>query len=122
MTQNWKTARSIRAASRLAPHTPGVYALGLVERESGLIVAPTWMYVGRATTSLSRRLSQHRTVDERNVALRNWMASIPAGFEVWFSSTTDAGAAVAIERRLIGELDPPFNTLLRPRLSGRPAA
>jgi excinuclease UvrABC nuclease subunit len=108
-------ARSVRTAARIAPNAPGVYAIGRVRRDHGLVVKTTWMYVGRSTTSLSRRLRGHRTTDEQNLALRAWLASNPGDLEVWFTSVESAKQAVALERALIRQLDPPFNVMLRPR-------
>lgn len=111
---NWVRTKSVDAASQQAPKGPGVYAIGQVQREAGLIVSVAWQYVGCAKTQLGRRIGQHRMTDERNMDLRRWLTGHPAGLEVWFASTSSVKEATNVERQLIQRLDPPFNILLRP--------
>jgi excinuclease UvrABC nuclease subunit len=114
MKLQWEVTRSIRAAGQIAPASPGVYTIGEISRECGLIIVARWRYVGRATARLNRRLYDHRTVAEKNLRLRNWLASHPADLEVWFASTPLTDDATWIEAHLIKTLNPDFNVLLKP--------
>src|SRR4051794_8633902 len=105
----WEVSRSVGAAGRTAPSRPGVYAIGEVVREEGLVVTVNWRYIGRATARLNRRLHDHRTIAEKNVALKDWLASNPVHLEVWYASTPTAGDAVRMEAHLIKTLNPDFN-------------
>lgn len=115
MELKWVRSQSIRAAARTAPACPGVYAIGEVRRVNGLIVHCDWKYVGRATTQLNRRLRDHRIAEESNFRLRQWLAGHPQDLEIWYASAPTATTAIEIEARLIRQLDPAFNTLLRAR-------
>jgi excinuclease UvrABC nuclease subunit len=107
----WVASPSIGAAARIAPNSPGVYAIGQVKREAGLPVEVEWVYVGRSTKGLRNRLNQHEPIVERNEDLRWWLSDRHADTEVWFTTTATESDAVALEAELILSLDPRFNTV-----------
>lgn len=112
----WTATPNVTVASRLAASVPGVYSFGRVRRLGGLPYAIEWKYIGRSTTGgLRGRLRSHRPLLEANPALQKWLARHHDDAEVWFAPTGSVQAAIDIEKRLIYELDPEFNTVGTPR-------
>jgi excinuclease UvrABC nuclease subunit len=107
----WVLTTSVEAAVRRAPNSPGVYAIGRVERKAGLPVLTEWVYVGRSTKGLRRRLAEHRPIAERNPGLRVWLMGRDPETEVWFTTTSSEADAVSLEAELIRDLNPSLNSV-----------
>ncbi len=106
----WQRNSSLRGAIVDAPRKPGVYAFGARHQYGQLPLHFNWVYVGHSK-SLSFRLGQHRPEQERNDGLRNWLALKIRPIEVWFVET-DIRSARILERLLVRELRPEFNSVL----------
>lgn len=105
----WRAARSLSSAALFAAETPGVYAIGRVDRLHGLPVRAEWAYVGR-TDSLRRRLLEHTPWIESNPGLRAWVKRNRDKLEVWLFAA-DAAMSRQLERTLIREIQPLFNRI-----------
>lgn len=109
---NWTATPNLRVASRFAAPAPGVYAIGGVHRLAGLPRSIEWLYIGRSTAGgLRGRLRSHRPQYEANPQLRKWLAQHHEEAEVWFALTVSAEEAIELEKRLIYQLNPRFNTI-----------
>lgn len=105
----WRATRSLTSAALLAARTPGVYAIGKVDRLHGLPVRAEWAYVGR-TDSLRRRLLEHGPSVESNPGLRGWLRGNRDKLEVWLLAA-DASLSRRLERVLIRDIQPLFNRI-----------
>ena len=100
---------TLRVATRSAPHLPGVYAFGEIQRLHGLPVAISWKYVGRSR-NLAQRLAQHAPVREANPALQEWLRANREEMEIWYTPSDD-NEAIELERQLIRALQPEYNVV-----------
>lgn len=105
---HWQRLPQAHLASRLAPDLPGLYAYGEVVDILGLPAEIRWAYVGR-TSNLSRRLAEHESPREPNLALRQWLRS-GLKQEVWYRILQPTTLR-SLEADLIRALTPPFNTI-----------
>ncbi len=108
----WKQYTTLEAASKYATTQPGVYAIGVISRLEGLPLECEWAYIGMGG-NLRARIAQHLPNTEINRTLRAWIQVHYVDIEIWAIATSSEVEADKLETKLIGRLNPRFNTLKR---------
>ena len=108
MRPSWRRIRSFSKAQAVAPAHTGVYVIGESTRLYDLPTRFRWVYVG-VSNNVQRRLSEHTSRSEKNRLLRNWLAS-SMRVEVWYALTNTMNEAMLLEKALVSQLGPEFNT------------
>ena len=108
----WSTVATVHGKNLNIPETPGVYGYAEVTRVQGLPVAVRWVYIGKGL-NLRRRISNgHDPRYEKNIRLRNWLRRSNRNVELWFARV-DAQDLDIVERSLVRDIQPEFNTNLK---------
>jgi hypothetical protein len=112
MKLQWSTVATVHGRNLNIPESSGVYGYAEVTRVQGLPVAVRWVYIGKGL-NLRRRISNgHDHRYERNVRLRNWLRRSNRNVELWFARV-DAQDLDRVERSLVRDIQPEFNTNLK---------
>lgn len=103
----WESGLSVSGKSARVPSRPGVYAYGTVSHSVGLVAQIEWVYIGKAS-DLRKRISSHNVRDESNPDLQQWLRNPPTNAELWFAEVKHVNLD-AVEKQLIGDINPCFN-------------
>ena len=100
----WSSIPAALGGEPFVPETPGVYAFCDVRRRHNMPFDLTAIYIGKAR-NLRRRFRDHlNPLAEHNLQLFDALKR--DGVEFWFAVSSEIDA---LEKKLIEDLDPPFN-------------
>jgi len=108
MTTPWRHIDYHRASGTYLPNKPGIYAVLRVERNSGIPINLSVLYVGKSK-NLQQRFSQHTDpYRQHNKILKEINDS--QGLEFWYFQV-GAEELDQLERKLIHKLAPSANVV-----------